>query len=147
VMIETGVALGFTTATVLRAMRDGGGGRLYSIDLPAIQYDPESEIGSAVPEELKDAWTLELGDSRDLLGPLAESLAPVDAFLHDALQTYSAQLGEFRTVWPHLRSGGILMSDGIDNPAFVEFAQEVHAEPHLVLASGHPSAIGLLRKG
>jgi predicted O-methyltransferase YrrM len=146
VMIETGVALGFSTATVLRAMHDRGEGRLYSIDLPAIQHDPDHEVGAAVPEVLRGRWTLELGDSRVILGPLAREVAPVDAFLHDALQTYSAQLQDFRTVWPHLRSGGILVSDGVDNPAFVEFARDVGVEPHLVLGEGHPSAIGLMRK-
>jgi predicted O-methyltransferase YrrM len=146
VMVETGVALGFTTATALRAMHDTDEGHLYSIDLPAIQYDPGYAVGKAVSDDLKDRWTLELGDSRDLLGPLAERVAPVDAFVHDALQTYSAQLQEFRTIWPHLRSGGVLMSDGVDNPAFVEFAHEVGAEPYLVLAAGNPSAIGLMRK-
>src|SRR5215211_489644 len=146
VMIETGVALGFSAATVLQAMQSRGEGHLYSIDLPAIQHDPDHEVGSAVPEPLRARWTLELGDSRDLLRPLGRRVAPVDAFLHDALQTYSAQLQDFRTVWPHLRSGGILVSDGVDNPAFVEFAREVAAQPHLVLGAGHPSAIGLMRK-
>jgi predicted O-methyltransferase YrrM len=145
-MVETGVAFGYTTATVLRAMRDNEQGHLHSIDLPPLQYDPDEPIGRAIPEELKDRWTLRLGDSRKLLEPVAAEAAPVDLFLHDALHTYSAQLREYRTVWPHLRSGGVLVSDDVANPAFVEFAAEVGGAPHLVVGPSRPSAVGLLRK-
>lgn len=153
VMIETGVALGFTSATVLRAMADAGRGRLYSIDLPALQYDPDRPVGDAVPSELQDRWDLRLGDSRVLLAPLAAELAPVDVFLHDALHTYSSQLREYRAVWPYLSSGGVLVSDDVENPAFVEFAGEVGGTPELIISDTRRSpgpdsgsAIGLLRK-
>lgn len=146
-MVETGVAFGFTTATVLRAMHDNASGHLYSIDLPPLQYDPDEAIGRAVPEELKDRWTLRLGDSRKLLEPVAAHAAPIDVFLHDALHTYSAQLREYRTVWPKMRAGGVLISDDVANPAFVEFAGEVGADPHLIVGRTRRSAVGLLRKG
>ena len=58
VVVETGVALGFSTATILAAMRENDQGHLYSVDLPAVQYGHERETGSAVPAELRDRWTL-----------------------------------------------------------------------------------------
>jgi predicted O-methyltransferase YrrM len=146
VVVETGVALGFTTATVLCAMADAGRGRLYSVDLPALQHNPDEPLGMAVPPELRDRWQLELGDSRKKLGPLCARVAPLDVFLHDALHTYSSQLREYRTAWPFIRSGGLLLSDDVDNPAFVEFAAEVGARPHLVAGPSRKDAIGLLRK-
>jgi predicted O-methyltransferase YrrM len=145
-MVETGVAFGFTTATALQAMEDVGGGHLYSIDLPPLQYDPDEAIGRAVPEHLKGRWTLKLGDSRKLLPSVVTEAEPIDVFLHDSLHTYSAQLREYRTVWPHLRSGGVLISDDVANPAFVEFAHEIGAEPRLVVGPSRASAVGLLRK-
>ena len=145
-MVETGVAFGYTTATVLRVMRENGRGHLYSIDLPPLQYDPDEAIGRAVPDELKDRWTLSVGDSRKLLAPVAAKAAPIDIFLHDALHTYSAQLREYRTVWPKLRAGGVLISDDVANPAFVQFSNEVGAMPHLIVGPSRPSAVGLLRK-
>jgi predicted O-methyltransferase YrrM len=145
-MVETGVALGFTTATVLQAMADSGRGHLYSVDLPALQYDPADPIGRAVPMSLADRWTLELGDSRKKLEPLCARVAPVDIFLHDALHTYSSQLREYRTAWPFIRPGGLVISDDVNNPAFIEFAHEVDARPHLVTGSSRGDAVGLLRK-
>ena len=145
-MVETGVALGFTTATVLQAMEKAGEGRLYSIDLPALQHDPGEPVGGAVPAALRHRWQLELGDSRKKLEPLCARVAPIDVFLHDALHTYSSQLREYRTAWPFIRSGGLLLSDDVNNPAFVEFAREVGARPHLVAGPSRGDAVGLLRK-
>lgn len=146
VMVETGVALGFTTATVLRSMQDLGHGHLYSVDLPALQYNPADEVGKAVPTDLRDRWTLELGDSRTLLEPLCRRVAPVDLFLHDALHTYESQLREYRTVWPHLSEGALLLSDDVGNPAFVEFAAEVGVRPWLVAGQSRDDVVGLMRK-
>src|SRR5262245_35500744 len=113
VVVETGVALGFSTATILGAMRENERGHLYSVDLPHVQYGHERETGSAVPAELRDRWTLHLGPSQRLLPPLLEEVAPLDLFIHDANHAYSAQLREYRTAWPYVRSGGLLVSDDV----------------------------------
>jgi predicted O-methyltransferase YrrM len=146
VVVETGVALGFTTATILRAMADNDRGHVYSVDLPALQYNPDDPVGRAIPEELKGRWTLELGDSRKALEPLCSAVGPIDIFIHDALHTYSSQIREYRMAWPNIRSGGLLISDDVNNPAFVEFADSVDARPHLVAGRGRSDAVGLLRK-
>ena len=146
VMVETGVALGFTTATVLTAMRENGHGHLYSVDLPAIQYDPDEAVGREVPEDVRDRWTLTLGPSQRVLPGLVARVAPLDVFLHDANHAYGAQLFEYRTAWPHLRSGGVLLSDDVGNPAFVEFAESVGARPYLIPSETHEGVVGILRK-
>jgi predicted O-methyltransferase YrrM len=147
VMVETGVAFGYSSATILKAMEENGEGQLYSVDLPPIQYDPSDPIGRVVPESLHHRWTLRLGDSRKLLAPLVAEVAPIDIFLHDSLHTYASQLREYRVAWPHIRPGGVLVSDDVANPAFGEFAAEVGGTPHFVLGSAaRPSAVGLLRK-
>jgi predicted O-methyltransferase YrrM len=145
VAVETGVALGFSTATILDTMRANGVGHLYSVDLPHVQFG-DREVGSAVPAELRDRWTLRLGRSEKLLPGLLREVAPIDLFIHDANHAYSAQLREYRTAWPHLRPGGVLVSDDVGNPAFVEFAGEVGARPYLVPGSRAESAVGILGK-
>jgi predicted O-methyltransferase YrrM len=147
VVVETGVALGFSTATILTAMQRNGSGHLYSIDLPSVQYGHDRETGSAVPSEVHDRWTLRLGRSEKLLPPLLREVAPIDLFIHDANHAYSAQLREYRAAWPYLRTGGVLVSDDVGNPAFVEFAAEVGARPYLVPGSRSDSVVGLLGKG
>lgn len=146
VVVETGVALGFSTATMLAAMERNGIGHLYSVDLPSIQYDPSREIGEAVPERLRDRWTLVVGPTQRVLAPLLREVAPIDLYLHDANHAYSEQLREYRAAWPHLREAGVLVSDDVGNPAFIEFADEVGARPYLVRGSRPDSAVGLMRK-
>jgi predicted O-methyltransferase YrrM len=146
VFVETGVALGFTTATILRAMAENDSGHVYSLDLPALQYDPDDPIGRAIPDDLKGRWTLRLGDSRKTLGPLCAEIGPLDIFLHDALHTYTSQLREYTTAWPHIRSGGLLISDDVNNPAFVEFADSVSVRPHLIAGPSRADVVGLIRK-
>ena len=146
VLVETGVALGFTTATILHAMAENGQRPPLLARPSRAPIRPRRPGGRAVPEELKDRWTLKLGDSRKTLAPLCAEIGPIDIFLHDALHTYSSQMREYRTAWPHIRSGGLLISDDVNNPAFVEFAASVGARPHLVAGPSRADAVGLLRK-
>lgn len=146
VMLETGVARGFTTAVALAAMQDNQLGHLYSVDLPALEYDGREGIGDAVPDELKPRWTLEIGPSRLILPELAARIAPLDVFLHDSDHTYPSQMAEYSAAWPHLRSGGVLLSDDVHNEALLDFAAEVSAEPYLIGHVELNNAIGLLVK-
>lgn len=144
VVVETGVAAGFTTATILGAMSDNAHGHLYSVDLPPIGAEQES-VGRIVPQHVRERWTLEIGPSRRVLAGLVERVAPLDLAIHDADHTYQSQLDEYATTWPRLRSGGFLISDDVGNPAFVEFAAEVGVRPFLVVGAT-ASAVGIARK-
>lgn len=146
VVLETGVAMGFTTALILAAMDDNDVGALHSIDLPPLQVDAATFVGKVVPEELRGRWTLHIGPSRALLPELARKLAPIDVFVHDSDHSYAAQKEEYREVWPHLARGGVLISDDVANPAFTEFAAHVGERPYLMAPPGHDAALGLLVK-
>ena len=145
-VVETGVAMGFTTAVILAALADNGRGHLHSIDMPPLQVDARSFIGQAVPEEMRDRWSLHVGPSRSLLPRLAAAVAPIDVFVHDADHTYAGQYEEFHEVWPHIPAGGVLISDDVANHAFLDFAAHVGGNPYLVGRLDQRAAVGLLRK-
>src|SRR5579863_2869461 len=67
VAVETGVAHGVTSAYILRAMRDNGVGKLYSIDLPPLAPGAENTVGAFIPQSLRNRWELRMGDARKLL--------------------------------------------------------------------------------
>jgi predicted O-methyltransferase YrrM len=133
IVVETGVARGASSAYILCAMRENGFGHLYSIDLPAqsvaIEKDEKREshrytlsdgqthqhyeIGHRIPEFLKDRWTLILNDSRIALPELLQKLGTIDFFYHDSLHTYDHMKFEFETAWPHIKPGGLLLSDDV----------------------------------
>lgn len=146
VMLETGVARGYSSAVALAVMRAHEHGHLFSIDLPVLQLDAVTFVGRAIAPELRGRWSLTLGPSRQVLPRLAARIAPIDLFLHDADHTYPSQMLEYRTVWPHLRAGGVLMSDDVGNAAFLDFARWAGVTPHLVLQPGKPYPFGLLCK-
>jgi GT2 family glycosyltransferase len=143
-MVETGVARGRTTATALAAMAENEKGHLHSVDLPPLAVDRDF-IGQAVPEELRDRWTLHVGPSRFVLPKVVAEAAPIDVFLHDSDNTYGSMLEEYRTAWPKIRSGGLLLSDDVANRSLTDFATEVGVTPQLILREGN-SAFGVLAK-
>ena len=125
-VVETGVADGTTSAYILRALEDNGRGHLYSIDLPSDRLPPGAAPGWIVDDRLRHRWTLRIGRSEDLLKPLLSELRAIDVFLHDSLHTYDNMLFEYRTAWPFLTPGGLLLSHDIGrNSAFFDFAREV----------------------
>jgi predicted O-methyltransferase YrrM len=142
--VETGVGLGTSSLFILQALADNGVGTLYSIDEPYAKYQSDAGIvidesaycahgdrpGMLVPAELHDHWKLLLGKSRKLLPSLCERLGHLDFFFHDSEHTYGNMLQEYKLVWPHLRTGGVLASHDVEwNTAFQDFGDTVHKQP------------------
>jgi predicted O-methyltransferase YrrM len=146
VVVETGVSNGVSTAYILAALQDKGGGRLYSIDLPNIEYELEgrthrdrlySSTGSFVPRELRESWTLIFGDARVELPKLLNSLDSIDLFHHDSMHTYDHMTFEYEAAWPKLRDGGILASDDVQwNSAFMDLCQRKGVAAHVNRGTG-----------
>lgn len=146
VFVETGVARGLSSAVILSEMHRNACGHLHSLDLPVLSARPDF-TGEAVSAELRSRWTLQLGPSRLNLAPTLQRLGTIDVFLHDADHLYSSQLREYRTAWPYLRPGGLLISDDVwVSPAFDSFALEVGREPIVVRGGDRKDATGILVK-
>ena len=153
-IVMTGVFDGVTDAAILRAMQRNDHGKLVAIDLPAVNsiaYSTEAMIdavlppglppGWVVPDDLRSRYDLRLGDSRELLPGAFNEYREVDAFIHDSLHTYDHQMFEYELAWPHVRDGGLLLSDDVlMNMAFWHFVRKVD-RPYALL-----SGFGLMRK-
>jgi len=129
VMVETGVASGSSTCYILHAMELNRKGLLYSIDLPnadkGAPIPKDKETGWLVPFKLRHKWKLILGQSQEKLPLLLKDFGSIDAFLHDSEHTYETMMFEYKTVWPFLREGGILLSDDVRwNRAFNDFVRD-----------------------
>lgn len=157
-LVETGVARGLTTAVLLEALqRNGGPGRLWSIDLPPLGVPvAQQEIAAAVPAEARIRWTYVHGSSRRRLPRLLNDLAGVDVFVHDSLHTQRNVLFELTTVWPFLRPGGAVLVDDVDfnaafsawraggdDPSWPGRARAAWTAPH----DDHRGAFGLILDG
>jgi hypothetical protein len=123
-VVETGVARGVTSRLVLEALARNGNGSLHSIDLPAIDPRLHPHIAIAVPEQLRDGWTLLNGSSRRRLPGLLAGLGEVDLFVHDSVHTGRNTLFEITSAWKVLRPGGaVLVDDVYQSLAFHKFAE------------------------
>lgn len=134
-VVETGVANGISSSFILEALSEIGSGRHYSIDLDCregVAVPPEKKLGWVIPQELRDRWSLMLGESAKVLPRLLKDLGFIDIFLHDSRHLYGTMMNEYSITWPYLREGGLLLSDDVvENDAFIDFADKV--KMHLLL--------------
>ena len=146
-VVETGVAHGITSAFILKALAENGKGYLYSIDLPVFELGSERFVGIAVPERLRNRWTLTLGLSGYYLPSLLTQLGKIDMFLHDSNHSYHNQRFEYTFSSRHLVRGGVLLSDDVNaTDAFIEFAEKQGIRPVCVAQPTKSLLIGLLVK-
>jgi SAM-dependent methyltransferase len=142
VVVETGVAHGLTSRVILEALNRNGSGRLWSIDLAAVDPALHHEIGIAVPEDLRSRWTYVAGTSRSRLPQLVRELRQVDLFVHDSLHTARNMCFELDTIWRALPPGGAAVVDDIDHSlGFRRFLDR--AAPGASVAARHVTGSGL----
>lgn len=142
-IVETGVANGVSSSYLLLALQKNKRGRLHSIGLADTAFLPlGKDPGWIVPEWLRAAWQVHLGDARDILPCLLEQLGKIEIFIHDSLHTYDHMMWEFETAYPHLLSGGLLISDDASwNNSFYDFARNISASEVKILRG-----VGFLQK-
>ncbi len=120
-IVETGV--GRSTCFMLQALEDMGQGELYSIDI-------NPSVALLIPRKLTARWRFVIGSSRHVIPQLLQQLGYINIFFHDSDHSYENMLFEFKTAWPSIVKGGILLSHDTDlNTAFNEFSEEICAQP------------------
>jgi predicted O-methyltransferase YrrM len=144
VVVETGVANGFSSSFILKALDQNAEGILHSIDLhyrEGLMVPLGKELGWVIPNEIRYRWSLHLGESTKVLPKLLSELGSIDIFFHDSRHTYKTMMSEYEIAWPYLKNGGLLVSDdATSNDAFLDFA-DLHGQTPLVF-----NRMGLIRK-
>jgi predicted O-methyltransferase YrrM len=139
IVVETGCFTGWDSAVILQALDRNGRGHLHTIDLPArdgvfSQHGDHAALpdglhpGFLVPDAFKPRWSFTEGNVRDDLMPLLARLGAIDVFFHDSDHTYAHMMWEYAAALPHIRPGGLIVSDDIAwNTAFWDFAASLGA--------------------
>jgi hypothetical protein len=142
-VVETGVARGITSRTILEGLARNGRGRLWSIDLPAPHHpDLKGQVGFVVPTERRDSWTLIEGSSRRELPGLLEQLGSLDLFIHDSLHSERNMRFELECAWPFVRPGGAVLVDDVHrNAGFFLWLQQVSDADSIVCAPDDDRAL------
>lgn len=150
ILAETGVAYGWESLAILASLGPRSG-HLYSVDMPNPTLKDTGLTSSVVPPEMRDRWTLVRKPDNAGLRKILGSASEIDFVHYDSDKSCFGRAATYRALWPRLRSGVILMSDGIaDNTAFRDFAAEVEVLPVVIYAKGSGWAgaryVGLLKK-
>lgn len=137
--IETGVGAGWSSLAFLLSLSKRKDSLLISTNMPypGSSKVVESSIGCAVPPSLRKSWQLiEKPDRRAL--PVALKLLPsIDICHYDSDKSVKGRQWAYPRLWQALRSGGIFISDDIDdNLAFRDFCRVVNQEPVIIESSG-----------
>jgi predicted O-methyltransferase YrrM len=145
-VVETGVAYGLSSAFILKALEQNDHGTLYSVDLPPPGRGADDYLGILIPDALKPRWQFRRGASQRRL-PGVLSQGEVDIFLHDSLHTYRNMQREFAIAWPHLKTGGVIISDDVDgNRAFEELRKKNLRYWRVLRQEGKSSLFGIAIK-
>jgi predicted O-methyltransferase YrrM len=129
-VVETGVANGYSTVLILSALKRNGHGRLLSVDVNA-------NVGTLVRDEGTERWELSIlprRRRRSALAALIGGISEIDLFIHDSDHSYGWQAFEYAMAWPRLAWDGILFSDDVDSSrAFFDFCARKARRPVLLL--------------
>jgi glycosyltransferase involved in cell wall biosynthesis/predicted O-methyltransferase YrrM len=125
VVVETGVAAGYSSRAILTALAANGSGHLYSSDFPYFRMEePEKYIGVLVEPELRDRWTLRTKGDRVNLPEILAEVDGVDLFHYDSDKPVDGRRFALDAVGPKLRPGGVVLMDDIqDNEHFRDHVQ------------------------
>lgn len=121
IVVETGVAAGFSSYALLKAIQENKKGRLYSSDFPYFRLpEPEKLIGIVVPEELKSNWELFIEGDEINLKKILERIGnkTVDLFHYDSDKSYAGRTFAMKTLQPKMSENGIIIFDDIQDNSF-----------------------------
>lgn len=144
-VVETGVAAGWSSATILSAMRQNGGGQLWSSDFPYVTrtQNVTDEIGLLVPPELRANWHLSIDGDRANLPRILDAVETIDIFHYDSDKSHHSREWALNIVRPKLAPDAVLIFDDIqDNLHFRDFVT-AEPQPYRVFAVGN-KYVGLL---
>ena len=118
-IVETGVAAGWTSLSVLRALKKNGNGYLYSSDFPYFRLeDPEKYIGYlAENESNKDSWFLDIRGDDVALPEIIKKMEnkSIDLFHYDSDKSYSGRANAIKSLNSKIKSKTIIIFDDIQN--------------------------------
>ena len=129
VVVETGVAMGYSTCVLLSALNRNGAGNLYSTDVtPDVGF-----ILSDTERARWNFWLLDRGRPKVSLKSRLAELDRIDLFLHDSMHTYEWQTFECRLALTKMSSTAVLACDDADDSyGYIDFCHEIGAPPVLL---------------
>jgi len=147
-VVETGVAYGLSSSYILQAMNENNYGELYSLDYLFRPWESKQMIGSIIPNYLRNRFNLVYGIASKKLKQFLLLNKEIDIFIHDSDHTYKNMMFEYDISWPHIKKGGLLISDDVESSnAFYDFSIKKDLKPILFFQDlDQKTFLGILQK-
>lgn len=130
IIVETGVAAGYSSNAFLAGMHENRKGTLFSSDLPYLrEKNPEKYIGLLVEEKFKYRWRLFLKGDSENIKEIKKEIKSVDFFHYDSDKTYLGRQKTFFQIKPLFNKNSILLFDDIQDNCFFHdlvFQEDFH---------------------
>ena len=144
-ILETGVANGWSSLSILLSIKDDLKKSLVSIDLPYPFKNSEEYIGRAVPFNLRKKWNLIIDNDKKILSDFLLKDIKFDLIHYDSDKSYDGRIKSYNIIWKILNTNGILISDDVsDNNAFAYFSKTKKMKPIIYEYKG--KHIGFIKK-
>jgi hypothetical protein len=119
IVVETGVAAGWSSYAILESLKKNGQGQLYSSDFPYFRLkNPEQFIGCVVPETIRNNWYLDLRGDSIALPEICNKVQDIDIFHYDSDKSYSGRLFAIKKIQKKLSLNSIVIFDDIQDNLF-----------------------------
>lgn len=119
VVLETGVAAGYTSQAILSALARNGTGRLYSSDFPYFRLDaPERYVGVLVDDDLRAGWRLGLNGDRANLAEFLPEIETIDFVHYDSDKSVEGRAFVMDAIADRLTPNAVIVMDDIDDNTF-----------------------------
>ncbi len=141
VIIETGTSHCYSALHLAQAIKDNGGGMLYTID------KEQGETFRLDNAGLSNCYQSLIGDSVQVLSDLMPTLAEIDFVFLDANHAINHVADELRLTWPKLKVGGILTIHDVFNENMTPLCYSLQKQFPFMMMPNRPSVgIGIGQK-
>ncbi len=118
-VVETGVAGGWSSLFILRALKKNGKGKLYSSDFPYFRLEePEKYIGYLAKNEInKKDWYLDIRGDDVAIPEILKRVGDekIDLIHYDSDKSYSGRDNVLKRLKPKINNKTIIIFDDIQN--------------------------------
>jgi predicted O-methyltransferase YrrM len=119
IVVETGVAAGWSSLAILRALKKNGKGKLYSSDFPYFRLEsPTQYIGYLAKNEInKIDWFLDIRGDDLAIPEILKRIGNnnIDLIHYDSDKSYSGRNTVFKNLFPKINNKTIIIFDDIQD--------------------------------
>lgn len=147
VIVETGVAMGFSSHSFLSAIKKNEKGHLFSSDFPYFRLpNPEQYIGCVVEDQLKENWTLLIEGDQKNLQKINQQIGSLGLLHYDSDKSYSGRKEALTALNDKIDAHTTIVFDDIaDNFHFRDWVTQT-GRAFIVLSNPNGGYVGVTGK-